>query len=293
MQHRAIIKHLETATQSEGLRKIINKSPFIPVIVINELKNAVPLAKALEKGGIQVIEVALRSPVALQAINQIKKECPNLTIGAATVMFTEQMDDAIEAGAEFCASPMFDEELLAHAKNKKFNYLPCVSDLTQITRAAKLGFRIQKLFPVESSEPDEKGEKFLRATKGMTSQLGVTFCTSCLETKRENMDQYLKSPEVSSVASGWSAPADLIATENWGEITRLARQDLDYANKLLAQKEVKNQVAVQTKPATTKKATPSFAKTAFIGTIAATALGIVAKIASVAAANQTSMKYSR
>lgn len=218
------------------LAPLLKRAAFVPVIA-NHLDSVVPQVQALIEGGVDVVEVALRSPKALEAIAQLKKTYPKLIVGAATIMTEKEMDDAISAGAEFGASPMFDSRLIQHAKIRGFTYLPCVSDLAQINAAAQAGFNTLKLFPMDAMGDGEDGEKFLRGNSSMLNKLNVTLYTSCLETQPNNIEKYLKHDRVICTASGWSVPSDLVIQRNWQAITKIAQRDKLRVERVINQKE--------------------------------------------------------
>lgn len=221
---------------SRDLIKEFSASPVIPVLTIAEISNALPIAKALANGGLQVIEIALRSSCAFDAITLIRRECPQLLVGAATIISIDEMDAALKAGAQFGASPLYDEKLLLHAKKKQFSYLPCVSNLTQMSSAKAIGFSFHKLFPMDGMGDNENGKKMLRGSAAMVNKLGVGFCTSCYETKRSNIRTYLPFSQVAAVVSGWSMPAKLVQSKNWHAISLRAHQDLTLAKSIVARK---------------------------------------------------------
>lgn len=227
-----------SAAIATPMTAILRRAPIIPVLSIAELTSAVPLVKALEKGGMSVIEIALRTPHALKAIEAIRAACPRVTVGAATIITTTQFRYAIDAGAHFAASPLFCEELMAFANNTHFPYMPSVANTNEINLAAKAGFLAQKLFPLDAMGDGENGKKFLRAgsTRALMSELKVEFCASRLFTHRRDIKNYLSHAGVTSVASGWSAPEKMVKAQKWEEITRRAEVDLATAHVVLKRK---------------------------------------------------------
>ena len=126
-------------------------SPVVPVMVIDDLAHAVPMAKALAAGGITVFEITLRTPVALDAIRAIREAMPEALVGAGTVLNPQQYDDAVAAGAQFIISPGFTDKLLAHAAANAVPLIPGVSTPSEVMTALDLGYTHLKFFPAEAN----------------------------------------------------------------------------------------------------------------------------------------------
>lgn len=199
--------------------EILKQSPVIPVIVIDEVEDAVPLAHALIAGGIKVIEVTLRTPIALDAIKKIAQQVPGMLVGAGTILRTEQVKQAQAAGAKFGVSPGFLPSLVEAAHAIKLPYLPGAATASEIMQAVSLGLEVLKFFPVET----------LGGVKAVTAMHAVfphvKFCVTGGVTF-ENMPVYLASPAIISVGSSWVAPRDLIKQKAWSAITELARKTI-------------------------------------------------------------------
>jgi 2-dehydro-3-deoxyphosphogluconate aldolase/(4S)-4-hydroxy-2-oxoglutarate aldolase len=222
-------------TNQQFIASILKSAPIIPVFAIEDLDIAVPMIQALEKGGIKVVEIAARTPQVFQAVTKLRKECPNVTIGVATIQTVEEMDSA----AQFGASPMYSKELIKHAKEINFPYIPCVSlNLSEIDRASKAGFKFLKLFPMDiMSDP----VLFLNGMHPMVNKLGVKFCTSALKTVPEQMQQFLSHEDVVSTVCGWTPFAKLATEGNYQAITDAVTKDLKTASDVVATRELELQ----------------------------------------------------
>ncbi|MBL8481112.1 MAG: bifunctional 4-hydroxy-2-oxoglutarate aldolase/2-dehydro-3-deoxy-phosphogluconate aldolase [Rhodocyclaceae bacterium] len=197
-------------------RQILAASPVMPVIVIEQLERAVPLARALVEGGIRVLEVTLRTPVALAAIHAIAAELPEAIVGAGTITRPEELRAARAAGARFGVSPGATPALLAAARDAAWPFLPGVMTPSEVMAARDAGFDTLKLFPAQQAG----GLGMLKALAGPLPDL--CFCPTggiSLETAPE----FLALPNVGCVGGSWLAPADLVARADWDGIRRLAR----------------------------------------------------------------------
>src|SRR5262245_1813833 len=124
---------------------------IVPVAVIESLEDAVPLARALADGGLPMIEVTLRTPCALYCIREIRRACPELLVGAGTIISVEQVKEAVEAGAEFGVSPGLNDEVVRAAKEASLLFIPGVMTPSELERAFELSCRLQKFFPADAA----------------------------------------------------------------------------------------------------------------------------------------------
>ena len=197
-------------------REIMGVSPVIPVVVIDDLHDAVPLAKALYDGGVGIIELTLRSDVGIAAIAAIAAEVPEVVIGAGTVLSRRDAERSIDAGARFLVSPGASAELLAAAHDWSVPWLPGVSTATEAMNVADAGFAEMKFFPAEASG----GVGALSALAGPLPHL--TFCpTGGISTG--NAADYLRLVNVACVGGSWLTPRMLLREGNWAAVTKLAR----------------------------------------------------------------------
>ncbi|WP_305908911.1 bifunctional 4-hydroxy-2-oxoglutarate aldolase/2-dehydro-3-deoxy-phosphogluconate aldolase [Methylomarinum sp. Ch1-1] len=200
-----------------AIKDIMHTSPVIPVMVINRLEHAVPLAHALVEGGLKVLEITLRTPVALEAIKRIKAEVPDAIVGAGTVINQETLKQAVDAGSEFLVSPGVTDNLIDAALKSGVPILPGVISPSEVMRLLEKGISEMKFFPAEAAG----GIPMLKSIGGPLPQ--VTFCpTGGVSPK--NAAEYLALKNVACVGGSWMAPADLVDAEDWTEITRRAKE---------------------------------------------------------------------
>ncbi|MCX7073895.1 MAG: bifunctional 4-hydroxy-2-oxoglutarate aldolase/2-dehydro-3-deoxy-phosphogluconate aldolase [Methylococcales bacterium] len=203
---------------------VLNASPVMPVMVIQDLENAVPLAKALVAGGIRVLEITLRTAVALEAIRQISKEVPGAIVGAGTILTPEQLKAAEEAGAVFAISPGLTPTLLAAAQKSSIALIPGISNLSELMLGMEYGLDHFKFFPAENAG----GIPMLKAIAGPIPQ--VTFCPTG-GISLANYNDYLKLSNVACVGGSWLAPADVVKNKDWAKVTELAQQAIAGVNR--------------------------------------------------------------
>ncbi len=197
------------------INDVMNTSPVMPVMVINQIEQAVPLARALVEGGLKVLEITLRTPVALECIRRIKAEVPGAIVGAGTIINTQTLDQAIAAGAEFVVSPGVTPGLLDAALSSGIPTLPGVITPSEVMRLLEKGITAMKFFPAEAAG----GIPMLKSIGGPLPQ--VTFCpTGGVNPK--NAPDYLALSNVACVGGSWMAPAELVDAGDWAEITRRA-----------------------------------------------------------------------
>ncbi|GAA6843166.1 bifunctional 4-hydroxy-2-oxoglutarate aldolase/2-dehydro-3-deoxy-phosphogluconate aldolase [Helicobacter pylori] len=199
--------------------EILQISPIVPVVVIENIKDAVPLAQSLIEGGIPIIEVTLRSSCALEAIELIAKNVPKMRVGAGTILNPTQLEQAQNRGAEFLISPGLTIKLLEHAKKKDMPLIPGVSSSSEVMQALELGYSALKFFPAEYCG----GVKLLNAFNGPFK--GVKFCpTGGIST--DNMHSYLNLENVLCVGGSWLTPKNLIQNKEWDKITEICKRSL-------------------------------------------------------------------
>lgn len=203
-----------TATQPTGA---LDVSPVIPVVVIEDVDTAVPLARALASGGVRIVEVTLRSEAALTAIERIAAELPDVLVGAGTLTTSAQVKDAVGAGARFLVSPGSTPTLLDAMADTGLPYLPGVSTASEVLALLERGITEMKFFPAEAAG----GRPFLKALAGPLPQ--VRFCPTGGITPLSAPD-YLALPTVGCVGGSWLSPADAVATGDWTCVTQLATQ---------------------------------------------------------------------
>ncbi|WP_120829365.1 bifunctional 4-hydroxy-2-oxoglutarate aldolase/2-dehydro-3-deoxy-phosphogluconate aldolase [Helicobacter pylori] len=199
--------------------EVLQISPIVPVVVIENIKDAVPLAQSLIEGGIPIIEVTLRSSCALEAIELIAKNVPEMRVGAGTILNLTQLEQAQNRGAEFLISPGLTPSLLEHAKKKNMPLIPGVSSSSEVMQALEWGYSALKFFPAEYCG----GVKLLNAFNGPFK--GVKFCPTG-GISADNMRSYLNLENVLCVGGSWLTPKDLIQNKEWDKITEICKRAL-------------------------------------------------------------------
>ncbi|GAA7086162.1 ketohydroxyglutarate aldolase [Helicobacter pylori] len=199
--------------------EVLQISPIVPVVVIENIKDAVPLAQSLIEGGIPIIEVTLRSSCALEAIELIAKNVPKMCVGAGTILNPAQLEQAQNRGAEFLISPGLTIKLLEYAKKKDMPLIPGVSSSSEVMQALELGYSALKFFPAEYCG----GVKLLNAFNGPFK--GVKFCPTG-GISADNMRSYLDLENVLCVGGSWLTPKNLIQNKEWDKITGICKRAL-------------------------------------------------------------------
>ncbi|MCK8514763.1 bifunctional 4-hydroxy-2-oxoglutarate aldolase/2-dehydro-3-deoxy-phosphogluconate aldolase [Methylonatrum kenyense] len=200
---------------SQGIREILAGTSVLPVLRISRLEAAVPLARALVEGGLPVMEVTLRTDIALDAMRQIVREVPEARLGVGTVVLAEQVAEAADAGAAFAVSPGLSGAVARAAERAGLPLLPGVMTPSELMHARDLGFDTLKLFPAEQAG----GPEMLQALSGPFPD--VRFCpTGGIGEAR--LGAYMSQPNVIAVGGSWFAPPDLLAAGEWDTIRRLA-----------------------------------------------------------------------
>ncbi len=199
--------------------EVLQISPIVPVVVIEDIKDAVPLAQSLIEGGIPIIEVTLRSSCALEAIELIAKNVPKMRVGAGTILNPTQLEQAQNRGAEFLISPGLTIKLLEYAKKKDMPLIPGVSSSSEVIQALELGYSALKFFPAEYCG----GVKLLNAFNGPFK--GVKFCPTG-GISADNMRSYLNLENVLCVGGSWLTPKNLIQNKEWDKITEICKRAL-------------------------------------------------------------------
>ncbi len=199
--------------------EVLQISPIVPVVVIENIKDAVPLAQSLIEGGIHIIEVTLRSSCALEAIELIAKNVPKMRVGAGTILNPTQLEQAQNRGAEFLISPGLTIKLLEYAKKKDMPLIPGISSSSEVMQALELGYSALKFFPAEYCG----GVKLLNAFNGPFK--GVKFCPTG-GISADNMRSYLNLENVLCVGGSWLTPKNLIQNKEWDKITEICKRSL-------------------------------------------------------------------
>ncbi|SFK36570.1 2-dehydro-3-deoxyphosphogluconate aldolase / (4S)-4-hydroxy-2-oxoglutarate aldolase [Amycolatopsis sacchari] len=197
--------------------ELLDLSPVMPVVVLDEVADAVPVARALLAGGIRVIELTLRTPVALAAIERVAAEVPEIVVGAGTVTTPEQAKQAADAGAKFLVTPGCTDRVLEAVVGTGLPFLPGAGTVSEAMRLAEQGLTALKFFPAEPSG----GVPFLKAIAGPLP--GLRFCPTGGITP-ETAPAYLALPSVGCVGGSWLTPKDALAAKDFDRVTALARE---------------------------------------------------------------------
>lgn len=196
---------------------LASHGPVIPVIVLHRLKDAVPLAEALLAGGVKVLEVTLRTPVALQCIEAIARACPEALVGAGTIRSAVDAQAALDAGSRFAVSPGYTAAIAAACRHIGLPLLPGVATASEVMAASADGLSFLKFFPAMQAG----GIAMLKALGGPFPD--ISFCPTGGITL-ETAPQFLALPNVKVCGGSWLMPADAVAAGDWVRITRLARE---------------------------------------------------------------------
>ncbi|MFJ8665605.1 bifunctional 4-hydroxy-2-oxoglutarate aldolase/2-dehydro-3-deoxy-phosphogluconate aldolase [Streptomyces sp. NPDC093600] len=193
------------------------EAPVVPVVVIEDTADAVPLARALVAGGLPVIEVTLRTSGALDAIRAIAAEVPGAVVGAGTVLSAAGVADAVGAGARFLVSPGWTDGLLDAMRASEVPFLPGVSTASEVVALLERGVREMKFFPAEAAG----GVPYLKSLAGPLPQ--ARFCPTG-GVSLASAPSYLALPNVGCVGGTWMLPADALAARDWARVETLARE---------------------------------------------------------------------
>lgn len=201
---------------NETLKKF-EEIGIIPVVVIEDVKDAVPLGNALVKGGLPAAEVTFRTAAAKDAIAEMRKNWPDLLVGAGTVLSVEQVNQAIEAGAQFIVSPGFDKDVVSYCIEKNIPVTPGCSTASDVTAAYALGLDVVKFFPAEAAG----GIKMIKALAAPFHMMKFMPTGGISE---KNMEDYLKEKMILCIGGSWMVKADLIRDGKFDEIEKLCEK---------------------------------------------------------------------
>ena len=197
--------------------QVMQDAPVIPVIVLNDVAHAVPMARALVAGGIRMLEVTLRTPQALACMEAIAKEVPDAVVGAGTVRSAADAKAAANAGAKFAVSPGYTSAVGQACRDQGLSLLPGVATGSEIMMAQEDGYTELKFFPAMQAG----GPAMLKAWGGPF--FDVRFCPTGGVTP-QNASEFLNLSNVACVGGSWLVPADAFAQGDWARIEKLARE---------------------------------------------------------------------
>ena len=200
------------------MQRIFEKR-IVPVAVIDKAEDAVPLAEALLAAGLDILEITFRTPAAEQSIRNVRKAYPAMLVGAGTVLDTEQLQRAIDAGARFAVAPGLNEAMVSKSLSLKLPFVPGVMTPSDVERGLALGCKLQKFFPAEVAG----GVKMLKALAGPYAHTGVKFIPLG-GVNATNAREYLALPIVAAIGGSWMVERKLIADKDWPAIRTLATE---------------------------------------------------------------------
>ncbi len=204
-----------------NVNKIIEETGVVPVIKLsNPQRDAALLAKALCDGGVKIAEVTFRAAGADTAIKLMKEACPDMLVGAGTVLTTEQVDKAIAAGAQFIVSPGLDPELVVYCQERNLPIFPGCTTPTDYHTAYKLGLKVLKFFPAEQSGG-------LSKIKAMSAPFPMFKIMPTGGISLKNLKEYISTSIICACGGSYMVTADLIENGKWDEITALCKQSVE------------------------------------------------------------------
>ena len=195
----------------------MRRTAVIPVVVLDDAKNAIPTAKALLAGGVNVMEITFRTAAAADSIKAVAENCPEMLVGAGTVVTLDQCKQALECGAKFIVSPGFDPEVVNWCAERNVPITPGCVTPTEIMAAMKLGLNVVKFFPAGVYGG-------LKAMKALSAPFGGVKFIPTGGVDAKNLKEYLEAPFVHAVGGSWLCPKKEIAAGNFDAVTTLCRE---------------------------------------------------------------------
>ena len=195
----------------------IGQMGIVPVVVLNDVKNAVPLAQSLINGGLPCAEVTFRTEAAQQSIAEISKNFPQMFVGAGTVLTTEQVDRAVDAGAKFIVSPGFNPKVVEYCIKKGYPVTPGIMTPTELEMALEFGLDVVKFFPAENAG----GLKMIKAMAAPYTKMKFMPTGGI---NPQNVREYLQCDKILACGGSWMVKGDLIKSGNFSEIEKLTKQ---------------------------------------------------------------------
>jgi 2-dehydro-3-deoxyphosphogluconate aldolase/(4S)-4-hydroxy-2-oxoglutarate aldolase len=196
---------------------VLDLATVVPVVVLDDVDLAVPLARALVAGGLPAIEVTLRTPAAPEVVRAIAAEVPEAVVGAGTVLTPAQVTECVAAGARFLVSPGWTDTLLTAMTESGLPFLPGVSSASEVMALLERGVREMKFFPAQAAG----GAAYLKSLAAPLPQ--ARFCPTG-GIGPDTAPEYLTLPNVGCVGGSWMVPADALAARDWDRVERLARE---------------------------------------------------------------------
>lgn len=200
-----------------SIEKILTSAPVVPVVVIEHIEDAAPLAQALYNGGLKALEITLRTPVAAEAVKIMKEVVPDAYVGTGTVIDEATFQASVDAGADFMVSPGVNDKLLSLAKESDIPFLPGAATPSEVMNLVSYGFNFLKFFPAEAAG----GAPMLKSIGGPLPD--VKFCPTG-GISLDTAPKYLALNNVVCVGGTWMLDKELIANKDWQAIEALAKQ---------------------------------------------------------------------
>jgi 2-dehydro-3-deoxyphosphogluconate aldolase/(4S)-4-hydroxy-2-oxoglutarate aldolase len=194
----------------------LTKVRVVPVVTIERANDAVPLAQALVRGGLPVVEITLRTQAALEAIERIVNEVPECTVGAGTIVSSRQVDDVLRVGAKFGVSPGLEESVVERARVRDLFLIPGIATPSEVMGAQRAGFNLLKVFPAESLG----GADYVRALSAVFPSTRW-FATGGI--RPANVASYLSVPQLVCIGGSWMVPPRALSEQRWEEISGYAK----------------------------------------------------------------------
>lgn len=201
--------------KTEKLLSTLKLQPVVPVLIVEDAKTAVPLARALVAGGLKAIEITLRTDAALEAVRLVAQEVEGAVVGAGTILNAAHYAAAVDAGSQFIVSPGTTQELLDVARDSEIPLLPGAATASEVMALREEGYKVLKFFPAEQAG----GAAYLKALSSPLA--GTLFCPTGGISLKNAMD-YLSLPNVVCVGGSWVAPKELVSAGDWAGIAKLA-----------------------------------------------------------------------
>jgi 2-dehydro-3-deoxyphosphogluconate aldolase/(4S)-4-hydroxy-2-oxoglutarate aldolase len=213
--------------EQKDLMEMLKKLGVVPVIAIESVEDAIPMADALVAGGLPIAEITFRTAAAAEVIRKLKKERPSLMLGAGTILSVEQLVQARECGAVFGVTPGFNPQVVKKAVDVKFPLFPGVLTPSEIEQGLSFGLKVLKFFPSEAAG----GVNMLKAVSAPYGHLGVKFVpTGGVSLK--NLADYLALAQVLAVGGTWIATKETISAKKWGDIEKNAADVVQAVKKI-------------------------------------------------------------
>lgn len=217
MRNARCVEWRTPGTMGAMTTSVLDLAPVVPVVVLEDAADAVPLARALVTGGLPAIEVTLRTPAAMDAIRAIAAEVPDAVVGAGTVISPRHVVDTVAAGARFLVSPGWTDGLLDAMEASGVPFLPGVSTTSEVVALLERGITGMKFFPAEAAG----GTAYLKALSAPLPQ--ARFCPTG-GISLASAPSYLALPNVGCVGGSWMVPGDAVAAKDWDRVARLAAE---------------------------------------------------------------------